>query len=175
VFGTASAPKHDYLRDLGCTHPIDYRSQNYADEVRRITDGRGVDLVLDPLGGRDWKTGWNLLKPAGMLVAYGFANMITGSRRNLLRAGHQLLGVPFFTPLAAMDHNRGMVGVNMGHLWDEITVLRPQMERLLELVDEGIVQPHVHAAVPFAQAAEAHRMLETGKNRGKVVLVPGDA
>jgi len=172
VFGTASAPKHDYLRGLGCDHPIDYRSCNYADEVRRITDGRGVDLVLDPLGGRDWKTGWNLLAPAGMLVAYGFANVSTGGKRNVLRLLSQMVGVPFFTPLGAMDANRSMVGVNMGHLWDEIGILRPQMERLIELVEAGVVRPHVHAEVPFSRAAEAHLMLETGANRGKVVLIP---
>ena len=172
VFGTASAGKHDYLRELGCDHPIDYRTQDYSDEVQRLTDGRGVDLVLDPLGGKDWRRGWRLLAPAGRLVAYGFANMISGPKRNVLRVGAQLLGVPLITPLGSMEENRTLQGVNMGHLWNETEMLRYQLERLVALYEDGVVRPHVHAEVPFDRVAEAHRMLESGANRGKVVLVP---
>lgn len=63
TFGTASPSKHAVIREEGCTHPIDYRSQDYASEIQRITNGKGVDLVLDPLGGRDWKKGYQLLAP----------------------------------------------------------------------------------------------------------------
>ena len=175
VIGSASAPKHDYLRSLGCQHPIDYRTQDYAAEVRRITGGRGVDMVLDALGGADWKRGWNLLGPGGRLMAFGFANMISGDSRNLFRVVRGLLSVPKVSPLAAMDDNRGMFGVNMAHLWDEIALLRPQVERIVALYEEGIVQPHVHAEVPFSQAARAHELIETRQNRGKVVLVPDGA
>src|SRR5262249_33657846 len=69
TFGTASASKHEVLHDEGCTNPIDYRSRDYVAEVRRLTDGEGVDIVLDPLGGRDWKKGMSLLRPVGRLVA----------------------------------------------------------------------------------------------------------
>ena len=172
VFGTASAPKHDYLRELGCDHPIDYRTQDYAAEVRRITGGRGVDLVLDPLGGNDWRKGWSLLAPGGRLVAYGFANTLSGPKMSPLRVLSQMLRVPFMTPLGAMEDNRSLQGVNMGHLWSETRMLRGQLERLLELYDQGVVRPNIHAEVPFAEAAAAHRMLESGANRGKVVLVP---
>ncbi len=172
IFGTASAPKHDYLRELGCDHPIDYRTEDYAEVVTRVTEGRGVDIVLDPLGGMDWRKGLRLLAPAGRLVAFGFANMIQGERRSLWRALTQLLRVPRFTPIAAMEHNRGLQGVNMGHLWDESAMLLQQLERLMELYEEGVVRPNVHAEVPFDRAGEAHTMLESGANRGKVVLVP---
>ena len=172
VFGTASPSKHDYLRGLGCQHPIDYRSQDYAAEVRRLTDGEGVDMVLDALGGADWKTGWKLLRPAGRMIAFGFANTIGGSSRNLLRLVGQLISVPRFSPLGAMDNNRGMHGVNMGHLWDQIDLLRPQIERIVELFEAGVVVPQIHAEVPFSEAARAHSMLEDRQNRGKVVLVP---
>ncbi len=172
IFGTASAPKHDYLRELGCDHPIDYRTQEYADVVREATDGRGVDIVLDPLGGMDWRKGLRLLAPAGRLVAFGFANMIQGERRSLWRAAAQLLRVPRFTPIAAMEENRSLQGVNMGHLWHEAPMLLGQLRRLIELYEEGVVRPNLHAEVPFDRAAEAHGMLESGANRGKVVLIP---
>src|SRR5215470_6930363 len=75
TFGTASAAKHAVLREEGCTHPIDYHTTDYAKEVRRLTGGEGVDVVLDPLGGADSRKGLKLLRPGGRLVAYGFANM----------------------------------------------------------------------------------------------------
>lgn len=172
VYGTASAGKHDYLRALGCQHPIDYRTADYAAEVRRLTDGEGVDLVLDALGGGDWRTGYRLLRPAGRMIAFGFANTISGPKRSLLRLVGQVVRVPLFSPLGAMDANRGMHGVNMGHLWDQVHLLRPQMQRVVELFEAGVVAPQVHAEVPFSEAARAHAMLEDRLNQGKVVLVP---
>ena len=65
VFGTASASKHAFLREQGYDHTIDYHSTDYATEVKRITGGAGVDIVLDPLGGSDWKKGYDLLAPRG--------------------------------------------------------------------------------------------------------------
>ena len=171
-FGTASAPKHDHLRGLGCTHPIDYRTQDYVTEVRKVVGDRGVDIVLDPLGGKDWKRSWDLLAPAGRMVAFGLANAISGEKRSLFRVIGQILRMPRFTPLGAMDTNRSLQGCNMGHLWDETAMLRAQVERIIELQQEGVVTPHVHAEVPFSNAAEAHRLLEDRENRGKVVLIP---
>ena len=54
VIGTASAFKHDALRSFGVDHAIDYRHANVADEVKKITRGRGVDVILDPIGGRSF-------------------------------------------------------------------------------------------------------------------------
>ena len=67
VFGTASAAKHDVLKAEGCAHPIDYHTTDYAAEIRRLTAGQGVDIVLDPLGGHDWRKGLKLLRPCGRL------------------------------------------------------------------------------------------------------------
>ena len=157
---------------MGCTHPIDYRTEDYFEVVKRITNNRGVDIVLDPLGGGEWKKSWNLLAPAGRMVAYGFANGIQGSSLSRMRLISQLMKTPFFTPLGAMNDNRSMQGVNMGHLWEQGHILAPQVERIVQMYEQGIVKPHVHAEVPFSKAGEAHEMLEKGANVGKVVLIP---
>ena len=68
TFGTASAAKHEAIRKEGCTHPIDYHTTDYVKEVRRLTDGEGVDVVLDPLGGADSRKGLKLLRPGGRLI-----------------------------------------------------------------------------------------------------------
>jgi NADPH:quinone reductase-like Zn-dependent oxidoreductase len=172
TIGTASAPKHDYVRSQGCDHVIDYRSVDYVGEVRRLTGGLGVDLVLDALGGPDWKKGYSLLAPAGLLVAFGLANVNVGGKRHLLRAVGQLLRSPLYSCRRLMDDNRGVAGVNLGHLWHHIDDLKGEAEALLALYRGGRIKPHVGATFPFSRAAEAHAQLEYGRNVGKVVLIP---
>jgi synaptic vesicle membrane protein VAT-1 len=172
TFGSASVTKHEALRAEGCTHPIDYRTEDYAARIRDLTGGEGVDLVLDPLGGRDWKRGMRLLRPVGHLIAYGFANLTGGERRNLGRLARQVSGVPLLTPLGLMDRNRTVSGVNLGHLWSRPDLLREELDEILALWRSGAVKPRVDTVYPFARAAEAHRRITERRNVGKVVLVP---
>lgn len=172
VYGTASAAKHAVIRDMGCHHPIDYRTRDYAEEVRRLTGGRGVDLVLDPLGGADWKKGYALLRPGGMLVTYGFANIASGPRRSVAQAVRQFLSVPRFSPLALMEDNRGVAGVNMGHLWGEEEMVLGELRAILALHREGRIRPVVDSTFPLAEGARAHERLQGRGNVGKVLLIP---
>lgn len=172
TYGTASASKHDYVRGHGCMHPIDYRSVDYAAEIRRLTDGEGVDLILDALGGPDWAKGYDLLRPGGLLVAFGWANMSTGPTVSWWHALKQLLSLKRYTARNFMDDNKGIAGCNMGHLWQHIPMLRGELDEILTLVEAGTLKPHVDQVFRFDQAAEAHRYMEQGRNVGKIVLVP---
>jgi NADPH:quinone reductase-like Zn-dependent oxidoreductase len=172
VFGTASAAKHDALRAEGCTHPIDYHATDYAAEVRRLTGGKGVDVVLDPLGGNDWRKGLKLLRPAGRLVAFGFANLASGQRRRPAHMAAQLLGVPLLTPLQLMNQNKTVSGVNIGHLWGEMALLREELQTVLALWDQGRIKPHIDGSYPFTEAAAAHHRILQRQNIGKVLLTP---
>jgi synaptic vesicle membrane protein VAT-1 len=163
---------HQFVRDNGCEHVIDYRTQDYGTVIRQLTSERGVDLVLDALGGRDWKKGYALLRPTGMLIAFGFANMNTGGRRNLPHVLGQLARVPFFSPMKLMNGNKAVAGVNMGHLFGEVELLAKQCAALIRLYELGQVKPHVSKAFPFSEAAAAHAELEFAKNVGKVLLLP---
>jgi NADPH:quinone reductase-like Zn-dependent oxidoreductase len=172
VFGTASAAKHDVLKAEGCAHPIDYHATDYAAEVGRLTAGEGVDIVLDPLGGHDWRKGLRLLRPCGRLVAYGFANLASGQRRRPARLVSQVAGIPLLTPLGLMNHNRTISGVNVGHLWGQIAVLREELQAVLALWDQGSVKPLIDRTYTFTQAATAHRRILQRQNTGKVLLKP---
>ena len=172
TFGTASAAKHGVLREEGCTHPIDYRQTDYAARVRELTNGEGVDVVLDPLGGSDWATGMSLLRPVGRLIAYGFANIASGERRRPFRMVRQVLRIPRFTPLGLMNRNRTVSGVNIGHLWGQVAMLREELAAVLTLWQEGKVRPRIDSVHPFAEAAAAHARITERRNVGKVILVP---
>jgi len=172
VFGTASAAKHGVLKAEGCAHPIDYHTTDYAAQVRRLTGGEGVDIVLDPLGGHDWRKGLKLLRPCGRLVAYGFANLASGQRRRPARLVSQVAGIPLLTPLQLMNHNRTVSGVNVGRLWGQIAALREELQAVLALWDQGKIKPLIDRTYPFAEAAAAHRRILQHQNTGKIVLKP---
>lgn len=170
IFGTASASKHDVIREEGCHHPIDYRTRDYVEEVRRITGGKGLDLVMDALGGGDWRKGYNLLRPTGRLISFGFANMSTGESRNILHMVKQLLSMPIFVPMGLQNHNKGVLGVNMGHLWDETEMLREEMTDIMRLYGEGYIKPRIDSIFSFEEAGKAHERMESRGNVGKVLL-----
>ena len=129
-------------------------------------------VVLDALGGSDWRKGYELLKPGGRLICFGFANLSVGPRRNLLRVLGQLWRVPKFSPLKLMSDNRVVAGVNVGHLDADQAVLHQALNAIIELYKSGAVKPVIDAVVPFSQAASGLERLRDGKNVGKVVLVP---
>lgn len=171
MLGTSSPGKHDFARERGYDALIDYTRSNWTEEVLSLTDGKGVDLVLDPLGGRSWAQSLKLLRPGGRLVVYGIAEASGKGKLGLLRTA---LNVPWsgLTPFTLMNKNRGILGVNMGRLWKEGEEIARWMNRLLELYREGFVRPYVGRRFAFEQAAESHEYLESRKSVGKVVLVP---
>jgi NADPH:quinone reductase-like Zn-dependent oxidoreductase len=167
VWGTASASKHDAIRGFGVDHPLDYRSAGWE---------RGLppfDLIMDAVGGESARRSYGMLRPGGRLVAFGASSVITGEKRNLLKAAPQALRMlRGFDLMKQMSESKAVIGLNMLALWKDRGTLEPWITPLRDLMDEGVVRPHVHEAVPFARAADAHRLIEQRKNVGKVVLVP---
>lgn len=170
VIGTSSASKHDACRAQGAAHTIDYRTQDVATEVRRLTDGRGVDVVLDGLG--VFKTSYELLRPGGRLVVYGASQILSGDKRNIVKALRTVATMPRFKPLKLMSENRSVMGLNLLKLWDDRGSLGELTEPLVQLMQRQVIQPVVAETFPFDRAAEAHRYIQDRKNVGKVVLTP---
>jgi NADPH:quinone reductase-like Zn-dependent oxidoreductase len=173
TFGTASAAKHDVIRANGCTCPIDYRAKDYVAEVKRLSQGAGVDISLNALGGDTLRKDYDLLKPVGRLIAFGFANLVGGPKRNILRVLGQLRSVPKFDMMKMMSQNRSVAGVNTLHLFDKVPALMlGDLQAVIKLYDGGAIKPIIDQVVPFAKAPDAFRRLQEGKNVGKVLLAP---
>jgi synaptic vesicle membrane protein VAT-1 len=171
ILGTASKSKHPFLRDKGCQHPID-SSGEIAKEARAIVGDKGVDLILDAVGGPSWTEGYELLAPCGRLVAFGLSGAAGGKKRSLFRAVSQVMQVKKWSPMKLMDDNKTIAGTNMGHLFQRLDLLRPQAEELLRMYEAGQIKPHVDKTFPFADAAAAHHHIHDRKAIGKVLLVP---
>jgi NADPH:quinone reductase-like Zn-dependent oxidoreductase len=174
IYGTASARKHDFLKEKGVHHCIDYRNNDWLTELKKLTDDRGVELITDPLGGKEWKQSYQALRSTGRLGMFGVSTASDGDKGglkgtvNLLKA---VVGMPLFHPLSLMSNNKATFGVNLGHMWHEADKAKQWMTDLLKGVEEGWIKPHVDCSFPLARTADAHRYLEERKNIGKVVLV----
>jgi NADPH:quinone reductase-like Zn-dependent oxidoreductase len=171
ILGTASKSKHDFLRDQGCQHPID-SSGDYARAARAVVGDKGVDLILDPVGGKSWTEGYDLLAPCGRLVAFGLSSVASGNTRSIVNALIQVLSVKKWSPRKLMDDNKTIGGTNMGHLFLRPDLIEPQFVALMEMYKKGELKPHVDKSFPFAEAAAAHQYLHDRKAKGKVLLVP---
>lgn len=169
VFGTASAAKHGALRSFGIEHPIDYQHANVEAEISRLTDGRGVDVILDPLGGASFQASYRMLAPLGRVIMVGVSSM-AAERRQIVRIVRSWWQMGSFKPLSLMNRNRGVFGLNVGHLWDERRALLPLMELIMTELGAGRLRPVVARTFPLDRAADAHRFIQQRGNIGKVVL-----
>jgi NADPH:quinone reductase-like Zn-dependent oxidoreductase len=172
-YGTASSRKHDFLSERGLDHAIDYRNKDWYEELMKLTDNRGVDLVTDPLGGKEWKRSYNALRSTGRMGMFGVSTASTNEEGGLkakLSLLKTLFKMPFFHPIPLLNKNRGVFGVNLGHLWHEPEKAATWMNAILKGVDDGWVKPHVDKTFPLEEVAEAHRYMEERQNIGKVIL-----
>jgi len=172
VIGTASASKHDRLRDMGVAHCIDYRTQDFEVEAKRLTDGRGVDVILDAVGGASFAKSYRLLADLGRLMLFGASSFAPGSRRSWVAALRGLAATPRFHPFSLMMKNRGVFGFNLGRLWHRAEESAAMMAEIVGLMADGTLKTVVDRSFPFDQAGPAHQYIQDRKNFGKVVLIP---
>ncbi|HEX3050829.1 MAG TPA: zinc-binding dehydrogenase [Aggregatilineaceae bacterium] len=172
VYGTASPQKHDFLRERGVQYPIDYRHQDFEKEIKRLTKGKGVQIALDPIGGHSWTKSYRSLSPGGRLVMCGVFSLAPKPNRSLWAAIKLGLTIPWlrFNPISLTSDNKGVLGLNIGKLWDRQEIVRQWVDQLVAWQDN--LNVHVDRVFRFEEAAEAHRYMQERRNIGKVILVP---
>ena len=171
VYGSASAHKHQYLRETGVDVPIDSRSGNIREELEDKLSGEKIDVVFDNIGGLSFKWGFGMLAPGGRIVAYGAAAQNRGqksSQLNNLRVG---LGFGFHSPIGLIVKSQSILGVNMLAIADhKPMILKEVMAEVGRLTREGIIRPVLGKTFPASQIAEAHEFLESRQSTGKIAL-----
>jgi NADPH:quinone reductase len=158
VFGTVSSDaKAGLVKESGADAVINYASETFADEVLRLTDGRGVDLILDAVGKPTFEEGLRCLAPFGHLILYGRAG-----------GSPDPLNVSALSPKSLKVSGFMLPTVTRG--FPDKT--RESADRCFALMREGRLRLHVGRTFPLAQAAEAHRYLESRQSTGKLILIP---
>lgn len=167
VWGTASPSKHDAILRNGVDHAVDYRADGWWKGLPQF------DLILDAIGGRQFRRSYAMLRAGGRLVAFGASSVSQGEKRNYLKIAPEALPMlRGFNLIEQMQSSKAVIGLNMLTLWKDRGTLEPWTAPLSELIDDGTVQPVVSDAVPFDNAPEAHRIIAERRNVGKVVLTP---
>ncbi|MEU6072728.1 NAD(P)H-quinone oxidoreductase [Micromonospora sp. NPDC047074] len=159
VVVTARAGKHERLRELGAAHTIDYREQDFVEEVRRMTDGRGADVILDIMGAAYLPRNVAALAADGRLVVIG----MQGGRKGELDLG-------------ALLAKRGTVAataLRSRPLDQKAEIVRGVRDQVWPLVESGAVRPVVDRRLAITEAARAHRLVESSDHVGKVLLTVG--
>lgn len=158
IIGTVSTPeKAELARAAGADHLVLYKDSDFVTEVRRITGGRGVDVVYDSVGRTTFEKSLNCLRPRGLLVLFGQSS----------------------GPVPPVDLNilnaKGSVYVTRPSL-AHYSATREELERragdVLRWVQEGKLKPRIDRTYPLKEAAQAHRALERRETAGKVILIP---
>jgi NADPH:quinone reductase-like Zn-dependent oxidoreductase len=175
TYGTASKRKHEFLAERGLDYAIDYRNKDWYEELMDLTDAKGVELITDPLGGKEWKRSYKALRATGRLGMFGISSASEGTSGGIGALWSMLKTVvqmPIYHPLSLLGKNRGVFGVNLGHLWHEPEKATIWMQEILHAVAEGWINPHVDATFDFDDVRGAHKYIEERKNIGKVILTP---
>jgi NADPH2:quinone reductase len=156
VVGTVgSEEKAELARANGCAHVILYRDEDVSTRVREITDGRGVDVAYDSVGGATFMGSLDSLRPRGMMVTFGNAS---GPVEPMIPLDLAKRGSLFMTRPRVMDYYSTQEDADEG------------VGALFDMVSSGKVKPHIGARFPLAEAADAHRDLEARRTVGSTVL-----
>ncbi len=157
VFGTVSSDaKVGLVKEHGADAVINYSTEKFADEVLRLTDGRGVDLILDAVGKPTFEEGLRCLAPFGHLILYG-------------RAGGPTDPLNVATLSAKSIKVSGFMVPTVTRTFPEKT--RESAARCFALMREGRLKLHIGKTFPLAEAAAAHRYLESRQSTGKLILL----
>lgn len=164
VWGTASASKHDAIRAVGVDHAVDYRTDGWEEGLPSF------DVILDPIGGRNWRTNYRLLRAGGRTVIYGASTVVADGRRSLsgfLKAAAQM---PRTNLIKQMWASKCVMGLSIPALWDDRGTYGPFLAPLVDLIADGTITPMIDTTFGFDEAPDAHRRLAERRNIGKVVL-----
>ncbi|MBS74073.1 MAG: alcohol dehydrogenase [Euryarchaeota archaeon] len=168
VWATASGHKSEIIESFGGI-PIDRHKEDFTKIINEATNGRGVDHILDPIGGDNLKKSLSCLAEGGRLYTFGLSSAAPTSKRSLLKAFFALRKTPKFDALRLMTRNRGVFGVHMG-TWKDESAMAEQLHRILDGVKDGHLKPVIDSVFDASDVAKAHQHIHDAKNVGKVLL-----
>jgi len=170
IIGTSSSWKHEELLKMGVDKCIDYNTDDTEKEIMSFTNGKGVDLVIDPIGAKNWKLSYRLLAKMGKLIIYGDQNLVKGDKLKPLVAMKELYSMPKYKPMDLMANNKAVMGYHLGRFKGHEWKVKRSISNLIKLVNDNDLHPVIDSKFSFEDAPKAHRHIQDRKNFGKVLL-----
>ena len=170
IIGTASSWKHDKLIKMGVHKCIDYNKENIKKEILDFTNGKGVDLIIDPIGAKNWKLSYQVLAKMGKLIIYGDQNLVKGDKLKPIVAMRELYSMPKYKPMDLMAGNKAVMGYHLGRFKGHEWKVKRSIGNLVKLVNDNDLHPIIDSKFSFEDASKAHRYIQDRKNFGKVLL-----
>jgi NADPH:quinone reductase-like Zn-dependent oxidoreductase len=153
--------------------PVVTAREDFTEVILAETGGRGVDVVMDSVGGDTFRRSWNLLAPFGRHILFGAAAAVKPGAIAKLGALWRLRRMLAVWPLAMLDQNRTLSAFNLYHLAGRPDVMDEAKEALFKALRESAIKPRVGLSLPLEKAAEAHRRMQARQTAGKIVLTVG--
>ena len=170
IIGTSSSWKHDRLMKMGVDKCIDYNVDNTEKEIMDFTNDKGVDLVIDPLGAKNWKLSYRVLAKMGKLIIYGDQNFVKGDKLKPLVVIKEMYSMPKYKPMDLMANNKAVMGYHLGRFKGHEWKVQRSIRNLIKLVNDNDLHPIIDSKFSFEDAPKAHRHIQSRKNFGKVLL-----
>ena len=170
IIGTSSKWKHDALNKMGVEKCIDYTKDNIEKEIMEFTNNKGVDLVIDPIGAKNWKSSYKVLAKMGKLIIYGDQDLVKGDKLKPLVAMKEMYSMPKYKPMDLMANNKAVMGYHLGRFKGHEWKVKRSIGNLMKLVNDNDLHPIIDTKFSFEEAPKAHRYIQDRKNFGKVLL-----
>jgi len=171
IFATAStSEKLEIARSHGAMHLINYQKEDFEEIILKKTNGYGIDVVLDSVGGKVFKKGWKILAPMGRYVLYGFSAVTGKQTYSKMKAVREMLSAPILFPHTLLSRNVSLSCFNLYFLAKKSEYLRNTLRVILDWQAAGILKPVIGAHYPFSNIAEAQAFMQSRKSIGKIVI-----
>lgn len=158
IFVTASSAKIERVEQQGAHHVIDYKNQDFAAEIRRITEKRGVDVILDHIGAKYLEPNLKSLALGGSILLIG---VMGGTTAEINLA---MMMVKRQRIIGSVLRSRPVT--------EKASIIKQFEQTVVPLFAAGTIKPLIHSTFALSQAAEAHELMENGGHFGKIVLLP---
>jgi len=170
VFGTAgNDEKIKLLSNLNIDGAINYRTQDFENEIKKMTNGKGVDVILEVVGGEVYKKSLRLLSPLGRIIVVGFASM-NMQKWNPLSWLRTWRDMPKATIMKMAEKSYGVMATHLGYLLPNEKQLQHTWNELCTFMETHDIKPVVGHTFDFDEIEKAHELMESRKSQGKIVI-----
>ena len=162
--------KEAIAEKLGADYVINYKKNEYTNELTKLLKNKKLDVVYNPVGGSTFKKDFNLLDSGGRIYLYGASELMRNGWKvfNLFRF---LKKMGVLLPVKLISSSKSILGINMLRIADnKPKVMQECLVKLMELYDEKLIKPEIEKSFKSSKIVDAHNLLESGKSKGKIVL-----